>query len=556
MSPTDANLFGWAFSFMKVLKACHYPRLRAKCKLVQLYWSRLSISHAPAHHTFDNRLELTGGRPTVFPGKTLETYCTAECEADWDAGFCFIDHVDSTGLCAYPVSAGFVHVNLPLQQLAPLLSKKKIAKVGRIHHMKLGSCDSKADLCQRFDSHNCVACNLNYSVFKPAITHDKQLLKNPLAELAQELNRLYYEGEIPEQKTAFPPAPVKTKDIHQVIDNYCSDTQPSVFQESGCAVCAKIIPCAQLSCLSSVKNLLHVLETKGTTRKEQKRAVDPIEECKGPVLNKHSNQICENCRQHLRGNKIPPHALANGFWIGDCPSQLSGLQFIEKLLIQRVQVNGCFLRVASSGLRKMVSHVIAFESPVPKVYNILPPPMEDLDDVLAVLFTGPCKPSEEDIRRTPLLVRWKEVADALEWLKLNHKDYADLTISYDELNRYPEHMPPVTIEYKQPSSNKIPEATSLFDSATDDGVQNGDCPFVVHGITGEQLTTKTVAAHKGIALQHWNNKGPALSVSHASETQSIYNNPGLYPQIFRGLYTPPPNPSGLRSDTRTVLGQS
>jgi hypothetical protein len=60
--------------------------------------------------------------------------------------------------------------------------------------------------------------------------------------------------------------------------------------------------------------------------------------------------------------------------------------------------------VASSGLRKMVSHVIAFESPVPKVYNMLPPPIQDLDNVLAILFTGPCKPSNEDIRRTPLLV--------------------------------------------------------------------------------------------------------------------------------------------------------
>ena len=37
----------------------------------------------------------------------------------------------------------------------------------------------------------------------------------------------------------------------------------------------------------------------------------------------------------------------------------------------------------------MTAHVIAFESPLPKVYHILPPPVEDMDDVLAVLFTGP-----------------------------------------------------------------------------------------------------------------------------------------------------------------------
>jgi hypothetical protein len=81
----------------------------------------------------------------------------------------------------------------------------------------------------------------------------------------------------------------------------------------------------------------------------------------------------------------------------------------------------------------MASHVIAFESPVPKLYHSLPPPLEDLDDVLAILFTGPCKPTEDDFKRTPLLIRRKYVADALEWLKLNHSDYTDLDISYDEL---------------------------------------------------------------------------------------------------------------------------
>jgi hypothetical protein len=36
----------------------------------------------------------------------------------------------------------------------------------------------------------------------------------------------------------------------------------------------------------------------------------------------------------------------------------------------------------------MVAHAITFESPIAKVYNILPPPISDLDEVLAVLFTA------------------------------------------------------------------------------------------------------------------------------------------------------------------------
>lgn len=76
----------------------------------------------------------------------------------------------------------------------------------------------------------------------------------------------------------------------------------------------------------------------------------------------------------------------------------------------------------------MASHVIAFESPVPKVYHCLPPPIEDLNEVLAIPFTGPCKPTEKEFKCTPPLIRWNHVARALEWLKLNHADYADMDI--------------------------------------------------------------------------------------------------------------------------------
>ena len=55
-------------------------------------------------------------------------------------------------------------------------------------------------------------------------------------------------------------------------------------------------------------------------------------------------------------------------------------------------------------MRKMKANVVAFESPIPKVYNVLPPPRDDLDDVLAILFTGPAKPTHKDLSRTPFLV--------------------------------------------------------------------------------------------------------------------------------------------------------
>ena len=78
------------------------------------------------------------------------------------------------------------------------------------------------------------------------------------------------------------------------------------------------------------------------------------------------------------------------------------------------------------------------------MYNVLPPPPE-LDEVLAILFTGPCKLLEEDFKKTKmLLVSHKRVYKALNWLKLNHPAYHDLTISMENLIKYPENMPPVS----------------------------------------------------------------------------------------------------------------
>ena len=337
--------------------------------------------------------------------------------------------------------------------------------------------------------------------------------------------------------TPFPPPPVDNELSQRIISDFCNDSLPSALEEAGCAVCGQLVPVSQLTRLKGVKNYLHVLHATGAvTRFERSNIMQSIREHKGPVLDHACDRICDDCRRQLRNGKIPHYALANGLWLGAVPEVLSSLTYIERLLVARVRVNSCFIRVASSGLRKMASHVIAFDSPVPKLYHCLPPPVEDLDEVLAILFTGPCNPSEKEFKRTPLLVRRKNVADALEWLKLNHVDYADLDISYEELNRYPEDVPPVSIHFQQSMTNKVEEGTSVFDDAPDDGVEEGDCPFVVHGLTGDQLTTKSASALKGIALRHWNSRGAALAISHDASPQSIYKNPSLYPQIFPWLF--------------------
>ena len=80
----------------------------------------------------------------------------------------------------------------------------------------------------------------------------------------------------------------------------------------------------------------------------------------------------------------------------------------------RVQHNNCFVRV-SSGHSKMVAHVVAFQSPIQKIYTALPPPISDLDEVLAVLSIGLGTPTSNDFKwLKPLLVHRHKVVLALE----------------------------------------------------------------------------------------------------------------------------------------------
>ncbi|THU85780.1 hypothetical protein K435DRAFT_589573, partial [Dendrothele bispora CBS 962.96] len=166
----------------------------------------------------------------------------------------------------------------------------------------------------------------------------------------------------------FPPQPPQNNLVHKIITEWASDSNPSHIEEAGCAVCGQLKLQTDMNELRTMKNYLHVLTQPGVTRKERKSNSDIVTDIPGPVLDPKCNQICSACRKSLRDGKIPRLSLANGLWIGEVPPQLDNLNFMERLLVQKMRTNCCFVKV-SSGMRKMISHVIAFETPVAKVYD-------------------------------------------------------------------------------------------------------------------------------------------------------------------------------------------
>ena len=100
-------------------------------------------------------------------------------------------------------------------------------------------------------------------------------------------------------------------------------------------------------------------------------------------------------------------------------------------------------------------------------------------------------------------------------IKLNHIDYFDCEISDRNLASYPEEGPPVVVDYHPSCSNKNPESTSVHDIEEEDGTTECSCPFIVHGLTGEEFSTKTMKTIKAIVLQHLTSEGKILAIGHA-----------------------------------------
>ena len=425
---------------------------------------------------------------------------------------------------------------------------------------------SLAKIQTSFAAHQCTKCPVFLSHFKQIFDVKKaknaEYLKKSKAKHSETRKTEYKEltnkrtkdskykekqATLMRKKRAeFPPPPPTSTTIASIIRGFCDDIHPNLITESGCAVCGMLYGIKSLKPLDSVKldfTCLNDNSTKSVTRKERRSMSHPRQFISGPILDNHCKYICVDCFKAVSLKKIPHKSLANGLWIGDIPPELQDLSWTEKMLISRVTHNYCVVRFSMSGMKglhKLKANAISFSVPMPKVYKVLPPKREDLDDVLAFIYIGPVKPTTEDWKRTPFLVRHNKVKDALDWLKLNHEDYTDLEISEENLKTYSETEPPVIPDWHKSDIFEDKEAKAVTSHREEEiGVEEGKCPFVVHGITGSelsQLEKSNPQKIRGMAIKRFKSDGYMLGIGHNSEPETLFNNAQLYPQMFPWLF--------------------
>jgi len=501
-----------------------------------------------------------GGRIPTFSFEELRPYIDHRGkDIQLSSRLKFVAHNHRNVVHALHKADDRVYGKVPLNRFVLNLTQNDIKSVAKAHGIHIPCRPRKGGYDSSFENHSCPICETHLSVFvlysaksktdRNRRHYDKLDAKGkekyrsaskPSKETKQKKTQTRREKRMIEREKPpdFPPPPPSVHLKETIVRNWCKDTSPEMFAEGGCAVCGQLTPLHQLSPLSKTDCDLDILNRAGMgfTRLERTSNKDPIMEVKGPVIDADCTKICRSCENSLAMGLIPKYALANGLWLGRIPPQLQNLSYAEQLLVSRVRHSKCIVQV-SSGMRKMKANAIMFENPMPKIYRRLPPPVEELDEVLAFIYTGPCRPTEKDMERTPLLVRRNVVGKALEWLRLNHVDYRDLDIAYDNLEAYPDNGPPVVVTYRSAVTNKVPEAVSAFDNEDEEGVDSGPCPFVVNGITGEKLNTMGPTALAAKAVKHLKeDDGKILAIGHAEKPESMYDNPQLYPMMFPWLF--------------------
>lgn len=345
---------------------------------------------------------------------------------------------------------------------------------------------------------------------------------------------------------AFPPKPLAAWQKGAIVRAFTSACKSNKVYESPCAVCGRLtflsdlgryeMDCLDLSCLER--------PGAGVTRKERRTREEPVTEISGPVLlgcavfvvdGKRFLDICTSCLRPIHKMRIPRHALANGRWIGSIPALLAKLTYVEQMLIAIYRHSFCVAQV-TMGQRFLAANVVVFGQPVARAYDVLPPPRQDIEQTLAILFVGPAKPTDTDVRRTPFLLRSTMVRLALEWLSCNNEAYSQVRFSPENLAEYPEDEPPVGIVYHQTRDVASGESSAVYQSRSELGVSKGDCPFVVHCLVGEDLANMTYDEKVTRAVIYFREGGKALAVGHDRDPQSIYHNSALFPGMFPWLY--------------------
>jgi hypothetical protein len=168
--------------------------------------------------------------------------------------------------------------------LAPKLTLKIGKELANLHDMYMPSKILVKNAQILLENHKCETCGDLFAVFRHykvvSNAECQQTWYQKDKEKCAEYNRTHSEySEYQEshkklsqkhywskKDVKFPPDPLSAKLCQNIVSDFCVDTSPDMFKETGCAVCGKLTPICEMEELSEVESL-NLFKVDGITRK-------------------------------------------------------------------------------------------------------------------------------------------------------------------------------------------------------------------------------------------------------------------------------------------------
>ena len=273
--------------------------------------------------------------------------------------------------------------------------------------------------------------------------------------------------------------------------------------------------------------------------------------------------ICNICESSLRHNHVPSLAFVNNTYLGEIPSELQQLTFVEELMIGLCRAK-CTIFQLRENKREGIStisqsafrgHIIVYPQNPSSVASFLPPNIEEVTSLICILFIGSTKPTLKWLHENakPLAVRANKIRAALVWLKQNNKLYKDITLDEDVLQSLPEDgILPFYIEHMS-SAQEHDSLTCGYGNIRHLG--NHDNKKSVDEISFDKLIITDVEGHmttndiRIAALNHFRKKsGMFIAIPHGAHPENEFNNSSLFPKMYPTLF--PYGVGGFEDDAR------
>ena len=127
----------------------------------------------------------------------------------------------------------------------------------------------------------------------------------------------------------------------------------------------------------------------------------------------------------------------------------------------------------------------------------------------------------------------------MNWLKLNHVEYENLEISDANLNTYEDGQIPVQVLFHRKSEmgNRDPTTTAVYDNKDEEGVDDGECPFTVSGLTSDVVDDwENPSAARMAAIEHLQTGQRVLGIGRSKKLVNMSNQPEMITAAFPCLF--------------------